>query len=99
MRVWDDNEFPLAYLITFRTYGTWLHGDERTSIDRYMNNYSGPRIPHSKGRETFNRSIMSDKPVTLNRQQIVTNSLKAYSTRRLREGGLWKVDSSPWSDK
>jgi hypothetical protein len=23
----DDNEGPLAYLITIRTYGTWLHGD------------------------------------------------------------------------
>ncbi|HMT07731.1 MAG TPA: hypothetical protein PKA82_06975 [Pyrinomonadaceae bacterium] len=22
----DENEFPLGYLITFRTYGTWLHG-------------------------------------------------------------------------
>ena len=27
MRDFDDNEFPLAYLITFRCYGTWLHGD------------------------------------------------------------------------
>ncbi|HEX9659180.1 MAG TPA: hypothetical protein VGA18_02730, partial [Rhodothermales bacterium] len=24
---------PLAYLITFTTYGTWLHGDERGSVD------------------------------------------------------------------
>ena len=21
---WDDNDFPLAYLITIRTFGTWL---------------------------------------------------------------------------
>ncbi len=27
--LWDDNEWPLAYLITIRTYATWLHGDER----------------------------------------------------------------------
>ena len=32
--VYENNEFPLAYLITFRTYGTWLHGDERGSIRR-----------------------------------------------------------------
>jgi hypothetical protein len=31
MRDFDDNEFPLAYLITFRCYGIWLHGDERGS--------------------------------------------------------------------
>ena len=41
----DDNEFPLAYLITVRTYGTWLHGDERTSVDRHGKNiYGTPRI-------------------------------------------------------
>ena len=27
----DDNEFPLAYFISLRTYGTWLHGDVRGS--------------------------------------------------------------------
>lgn len=43
---WDDNEWPLAYLITFRTYGTWLHGDERTSVDRHngKNRYGTPKI-------------------------------------------------------
>jgi hypothetical protein len=38
----DDPPFvssdgPLAYLITFPTYGTWLHGDERGSVDRDHN--------------------------------------------------------------
>lgn len=27
----------LAYFITFSTYGTWLHGDERGSVDRKHN--------------------------------------------------------------
>jgi len=26
-----------AYLITFTTYGTWVHGDERGSVDREHN--------------------------------------------------------------
>ena len=30
----EQNPFPLAYLLTFRTFGTWLHGDERWSINR-----------------------------------------------------------------
>ncbi len=38
---WDDNEFPLAYLITIRTFGTWLHGDERGSMDRHGKNIYG----------------------------------------------------------
>ena len=47
---WDDNEFPLAYLLTFRTYGTWHHGDERGSVDRRsFNKFGGVDIkptPH-----------------------------------------------------
>ena len=42
---WDDNERPLAYLITIRTYGTWLHGDERSSVDlRGQNVFGTPRV-------------------------------------------------------
>jgi hypothetical protein len=29
MDEFDHNEFPLAYLITARCYGTWLHGNEQ----------------------------------------------------------------------
>jgi REP element-mobilizing transposase RayT len=47
---WDDNDWPLAYLITIRTFGTWLHGDERGSVDRHGQNvYGSPRItPNTK---------------------------------------------------
>ena len=46
---WDDNEEPLAYLITFRTYGTWLHGDDRMSMDRHGKNiYGTPKVLPSK---------------------------------------------------
>ena len=47
--IYEENEFPIAYLITFRTYGTWLHGDERSSINR-SNRHRGtiklePNVP------------------------------------------------------
>lgn len=41
---WDDNEHPLAYFITFRTHGTWLHGDERGSVDRHERNLYGQSL-------------------------------------------------------
>ena len=45
VRDFDDNEFPLAYFISFRTYGTWLHGDPRGSVDRRKHNkYGTPKI-------------------------------------------------------
>ena len=40
---------PLAFLITFRCYGTWLHGDERGSIDRRnFHRYGTPAMPANK---------------------------------------------------
>ena len=41
----STGEFALAYFITFRCYGTWLHGDERGSVDRFHNIYGMPFIP------------------------------------------------------
>src|SRR5262249_42685946 len=45
---------PLAYLITFRCYGTWLHGDERGSTDRHRNQYGTPFIPSNEYWHTYN---------------------------------------------
>jgi REP element-mobilizing transposase RayT len=43
---WDDNRFPLAYLLTFRTYGTWHHGDQRGAVDRnHFNGFGSPAMP------------------------------------------------------
>jgi REP element-mobilizing transposase RayT len=39
----DYNAYPLAYLITVRCFGTWLHGDERLSVDRHGLNVYGSR--------------------------------------------------------
>ena len=41
----QDRSVAIAYLITFRCYGTWLHGDERGSVDRkHFNRYGAKRI-------------------------------------------------------
>ena len=37
----QDRSAPLAFLITFRCYGTWLPGDERGSVDRRHYNHFG----------------------------------------------------------
>jgi REP element-mobilizing transposase RayT len=74
---WDDNEFPLAYLITFRTYGTWLHGDGRSSVDlRGQNVYRAPRIqPNSKLLDLMNRNMGGQTPFILDgRQRSVVES-------------------------
>ena len=41
---------PLGYLLTWPTYGTWLHGDARGAVDCKHNQYGSPRLPHHEGR-------------------------------------------------
>lgn len=45
----QERSVALAYLITFRCYGTWLHGDVRGSVGRKGSNvYGEPRIEPSE---------------------------------------------------
>ena len=59
------SRIPLAYLITFRSYGTWLHGDERGSVDRHRNRYESPRIAKTGPWFRANAQTLKHPPVTL----------------------------------
>ena len=85
MAVWNDTDTPLAYLITFRTYGTWLHGDERGSVDRFMNKFGTPRIPQRDARREYNRSIMKNEPVILDarRREAVEDAINEVCANRV----------------
>jgi trehalose/maltose transport system substrate-binding protein len=51
-REFQDRSVALAYLITFRCYGTWLHGDIRGSVDRrYFNRFGTEKIAAIFGNE------------------------------------------------
>ena len=63
--MWNDTDVPLAHLITFRCYGTWLHGDSRGSIDRFHNRYLSPYIEPNKNWHRYNTAILEGEPVTL----------------------------------
>jgi REP element-mobilizing transposase RayT len=66
----ESNEFPLAYLITVRCFGTWLHGDERTSIDRHGLNVYGRRRREANPRLEYRmRSNMRTTAVVLDENQ------------------------------
>ncbi len=139
MGKWNDTDSPIAYLITFRTYGTWLHGDERGSIDKSHNAFGGPKAESRIVREQQNAKKLKSEPVVLDAKRRfsveaairevcafrnwilyalnvrtnhvhvvvsalalssrILNDLKSYSTRRLRNDGLWHFDHSPWVDK
>jgi REP element-mobilizing transposase RayT len=61
---------PLAFLITFRTYGTWLHGDSRGSIDRrHYHRYGTPAMPANEKVFHEEKRALKHSPVKLNRLQ------------------------------
>ena len=67
--MWNDTEIPLAHLITFRSYGTWLHGDQRGSVDRFHNQYKGPYLPPDKKQLEYKMSLLSHEITILNARQ------------------------------
>ncbi len=67
--MWNDTDIPLAYLITFRCHGTWLHGDERGSIDRSHNRYRSPCISPNEKWHQHNARTLEGDPVSLNVMQ------------------------------
>ncbi len=69
MRDFDDNEFPLAYLISFRTYGTWLHGDKRGSMDRKHNVYGTSKILPNRALERSDARQRKRPCLTLDARQ------------------------------
>lgn len=54
---------PLAFLLTWTTYGTWLHGDERGSVDRPESQLSTPRLEPRPGLARFERSELKNEPI------------------------------------
>ena len=67
--MWNDRELPIAYFITFRTYGTWLHGDPRGSTSRHRNRYKSKHLPDTPEWLETNRGRMKREPLTLNKAQ------------------------------
>jgi hypothetical protein len=85
----SDDHTPKAFLITFRSYGTWLHGDRRGSVDRFHNTYGTPRLPRNLQRERYERSLMAGPPVRLNAKQRAAIERGIRETCKIRKWALW----------
>lgn len=86
-----DEHIPLGYLITFRTYGTWLHG-RRGSVDRFHNVYGTPKLPDDEPRSRYNRRLLAQPPVKLRAPQrrLIEQSIR--ETCEVRKWSLWIVN-------
>ncbi len=60
---------PLAYFLTWRTFGTWLHGDDRGSVDRNHNALGAPLLPPEPAFVQRNRNRMSAPAVIFDQRQ------------------------------
>src|SRR5262245_2238817 len=85
----NDSGIPLGYLITFRTYGTWLHGDRRGSVDRFHNIYGTPKLPPSKSRQEYERCLMKMPPVRLDSKRRAAVKRSLGETCSNRKWKLW----------
>ena len=75
---------PLAYFLTWHTYGTWLHGDSRGSVDDRHNVFTAPFAPAEDRRELWERNRLRHPPVRLDRsaREIVQNTILAVVSHR-----------------
>ncbi|MBL8183095.1 MAG: transposase [Blastocatellia bacterium] len=70
--MWNDTDEPLAIFVTFRTYGTWLPGDDRGTINRHHNKYGTKKIRPVPEWVTTNKLRMNREPVALGPRQRAT---------------------------
>jgi REP element-mobilizing transposase RayT len=75
---------PLAYFITFTTYGTWLHGSSKGSVDRQHNIVGMPVLEHDTGREQYERRQMSEPAYSMTpvEREIVCQAIVELSLER-----------------
>lgn len=82
--MWNDTDTPLAVFFTVRCYGTWLHGDERGSVDRDHRAFGTPRLTPNKPWNDHKAKMMKNEPVTLDaeRRRSVERAIRDTSSKR-----------------
>ena len=66
----QDRSVAKGYLITFRCYGTWLHGDERGTVDRrWYNRLGAPMIKPDREMVERKTSLMKGDAFLLGAQE------------------------------
>src|SRR5688572_22506093 len=83
---------PVGFLITFRCYGTWLHGDRRGSFDRHHQIYATPGLPPSSLRRKHDHDLMKQPAVKLNShlRKIVESAIR--ETCAIRKWKIWTLN-------
>ena len=92
-REFTESRIPLAYLITFRAYGTWLHGDSRGSVDRFHNKYGTPLIVPNRRWVQYNERALKRPPCKLTARRRGAIDAAIRETCKIRKWNLWTVST------
>ena len=92
-REFINDRVPLGYLITFRAYGTWLHGDSRGSVDRFHNRYGSPLIPPNRRWRQYNEPALKRPPVKLTARRRAAIEAAIRETSKTRKWRLWAINA------
>jgi hypothetical protein len=84
-----NDHIAVAFLITFRTYGTWLHGDTRGSVDRLHNRYGTPKLSPNPRRQRYEQSLLKQPPVRLSLKQREAAADGIREICKKKDWGLW----------
>ena len=91
-REFNPDHAPLAYFITFRCYGTWLHGDKRGSVDRFHNRYNSPLIPRNDQWREYNLRSLKHPPAKLSKLRRAAVEAAIRETCTIRKWLLWALN-------
>ena len=82
---------PIAYFITFTTYGTWLHGHRIGSIDSEHNELGTPFLPGDPTTEQEMRNRMTQPEYRLDaaRRAVVLQTI--LEVARHRNWHIWAI--------
>jgi REP element-mobilizing transposase RayT len=79
-------------LITFRAYGTWLHGDNRGSVDRHHHRYGTPILPPNPRRKEIEKGLLKQPPVKFSLRQRADIEFGVRETCSIRKWKLWAIN-------
>jgi len=89
----QDRSVAKGYLITFRCYGTWLHGDERGSVDRrFYNRFGTSKIAPSIEKVARKATQLKHQPYVLGIQERSVVQKAIEEVCRVRGYGLFAVN-------
>ena len=74
----------MNYFITFRTYGTWLHGDKRGSVDRFHTQVNEPLIAPDARLQGHRKNLMKSEAVALDdfARECVADAIREVASHR-----------------